>query len=513
MKKYQWMKTDTAAIMFAALHTKTKSRVVRLAVVLKDEDVDVAVLRRAVKDVLPAFPGFAYRVKQGFFWGYLEHTDVPPAVCEEAQCPSVSQWIGRDGGPDYRVLYYKRRISLEASHVLGDGTGLLMFLKAIVARYLVLRGTDIPPCDGIIQPQDMPSAALFENAYTRHYTGEKLKSVEREKAYQLEKQFEKDYLNVVFGLIPVRELKLQAKPRNLTITEYLAAAMILAIIRSTKQPINGVISIAIPVNMRKYFPSETLRNFSTHLPVEFSPRGRTDWAFSEVCEAVRGQLQQKITHQTVQAFINSTYSLTVNPLIRIIPGFIKKPGLTLIQKKAHQSTVTVTISNLGNIALPAPMLEQIERIDLVGGDPRPYGLTTFCGVVGVNEFLNFCFSVTNRDTSLCRAFFGVLAEEAIPVRVESTSTAGDTHVNHALGKMHSEDRAACGKYCEACRVELGEVYSACPLCARPATERESVITFFKTAEYPQQYHPLNQKGTHAPRQPLSLEKIKAYLSL
>ena len=59
------------------------------------------------------------------------------------------------------------------------------------------------------------------------------------------------------------DLKRTSKKYQATITSYLLALMFIAGKNATDK-LNGEISIQVPVNMRKYYPSKTLRNFSMY---------------------------------------------------------------------------------------------------------------------------------------------------------------------------------------------------------------------------------------------------------
>ena len=51
MKKYEWMKNDTAAIMFSAIEGAKQSRIFRLSAVFKNEEIDPERLKKAVENV------------------------------------------------------------------------------------------------------------------------------------------------------------------------------------------------------------------------------------------------------------------------------------------------------------------------------------------------------------------------------------------------------------------------------------------------------------------------------
>ena len=71
-------------------------------------------------------------LKRGFFWYYLEETDIKPTVTKEDTLPCDYM----DYGILFRVSYFKKRINLEVSHALTDGTGTEIFLKSLTANYL-----------------------------------------------------------------------------------------------------------------------------------------------------------------------------------------------------------------------------------------------------------------------------------------------------------------------------------------------------------------------------------------
>lgn len=99
-----------------------------------------------------------------------------------------------------------------------------------------------------------------ENAYVRYFTGEKLPTVKREPSYCFDESAEPGYLEFVTGLMEAYEVKEKSRKRGLTVTEYFCAAMILAVIRSAKKPIDDAVTIAVPVNMRNSF---RLKRFGT----------------------------------------------------------------------------------------------------------------------------------------------------------------------------------------------------------------------------------------------------------
>lgn len=504
MSEYKWMKTDTAAIMFTAIQNKNSSRVFRVSFVLKGEDIDEQILKRAVTEILPRFPYFCVTFKKGLFWGYFEHTDVLPEIKEESQYPAAVQWYGKNGGPEFRILYYKRRICVEIAHMLTDGTGALDFAKAIVSHYLKLKSKFDFVSDKIKTPEQDVSCEEWENAYKRYYSGEKaIKDEPFDSTYKLPLNPENGYMKAVFGLMPIEDVKERCKEYRLSITEYLAAAEILAIIKNAKEPVDEIIRLSVPINFRNFFPTKTMRNFAGDTTLSFYPEKRTDFTLSEISNNIKGQLKTNVDKAYVQNFINKTFSQTINPLNRIVPFPIKQTVVNASQKKSHRETMTLILTNLGIADLPEEISDKIERVDFVGGDVSLYGLSLISSVISHNGFLNICFSHNNRDTSLCKEFFRVLSNDGIRIRVESSDENG----------FDEKQKNESGKRCPLCGVDLGEEYTVCPLCKGKAKNEDKKIHGFKTAPYPTVFEKTDNSSVKVKNSPLSFEKTKAYFNI
>lgn len=502
MKKYEWMRNDTAAIMFSAIDDNCNSRIFRISAVFKDEEVNPERLERAVKLTMPRYPICMYRNKKGFFWTYLEKTDSLPLVMPEEYCPAALRRLGRFQRPEMVFLYHKRRISIEASHIYGDGMGFLEILKSVVAQYMVLGGIDKSEFSGIRFGDGKSSETEMENPYIRYRTEEKLQKPHRDRAYVLPRNFDDNYQNYLNGLIDVEGLKSICKEKNVTITELLNAVLIFSMIKTEEKAINDTVIIDVPCNIRKIFPTDSIRNFSSSVPVHFAPGGRKDCTLDEIIEATRGQLKKYNCKETHQAFINSNYALTENKLLQPFPYFIKKPVINAMQKKSHNTEMTVLFSNMGNVALPEIMHEKIERFDFVGGDARVYDMPLFCSAIGFNGYMNMSFNLSGKDRSLPREFFRHLTSLGVYVRIESSEENG------------VEDKAeVMPKRCDKCGVRIGEEYSRCPLCDSIPTKTDSKDTYFRTALYPQPYKKLKHKYSAGISFDLSFDKLKAYFIL
>lgn len=419
MNKYRWMKVDTASIMFSSLSSKKWGRTFRMTVILKDE-VDPEIVRIAAKDLMPRYPSMHTCIKKGFFWNYQECTELLPEIREEFSQQLLPITIRNDGRPDFRIVYYKNRLGLESAHYLGDGLGVNTYFTALLERYVELKNNpDAPYCPAEFEQEEL------SNAFNDYYQKGGSTDVEEEfHAHQIEGNIESGFLQLIFAMMDVDELHKKAKEKELTITEYLASALILGTLRHNSKPIKEPIVIAIPVNLRRFFPSKTVRNFTIQSRIDFFPEESTDWTFDEICEKVKGQLKKRLTVDELQKILNSFGSLANNGVIKFVPNFIKLPVVRARQEKSHGNNTTI-LTNTGKNELSEALSKEIIRADGVNGDTSGYGLISTCSALSCNGIFNLCFSTCSHDVSWARECVRVLSEQGLKIRIESTHGNGE----------------------------------------------------------------------------------------
>ncbi|MCR5781481.1 MAG: hypothetical protein K6G90_01970 [Clostridia bacterium] len=448
---------DTAATMFASLHHGEASRVYRLTAELK-EDIDPEALKTAVGLVAPRFPMLMRRIHKGFFATTLDYDDNIKVLPENEE-PSKAQWLSKLGGPDIRVLYYKTRIAIELSYVLTDANALMEFLKAVVAEYLILKGADEADFPEVKLPGRNMEPDESDNAFRTYYRkhGDKTESPLRGKTYGTELTPGCDTITVTGGLVKTSELKALSKPLGLTVTEYLACLLIYSVIKTAPAPVTDVVRINIPINLRKIFPSGTLRNFVSEIPIGFEPDGRTDVTVREISEVIRGQIKAGKTREKMQAFINRSYSLANNPAVRAVPLSIMNPVLRKMQMRSHVERITVNLTNIGDITLPPAMADEVALLEFINGSTAVYGQPKACSAVGFNGYVHISFSNTVNDPSIERELFRELVKNGCGVKI--TTSRADC-IADAPG---TDD-----KFCPDGGVYLHPDAVRCPLCGGTA---------------------------------------------
>ena len=182
-------------------------------------------------------------------------------------------------------------------------------------------------------------------------------------AYHLNGEMRKDGIQLIFTMMPVEQLKAKAKEYKFTVSEFIAAALIHGTILNEKNPVEKPVVIAVPINLRRFFPSVTVRNFTVQSKLVFYPEGRRDWTFGEICDALRGQLKNNTEIQHLQKTLNRFGSLAGNPVIKFVPNFIKQPVIRKSQKDTHSGFTTI-FTNTGISDFGEKANERIERFDV-----------------------------------------------------------------------------------------------------------------------------------------------------
>ena len=422
-KKTSWYRLDNAAVLYSSLPREKYSPVYRFSAVMT-EPVDPEALQRAVDKTMPRFPGFRVKLSRGVFWHYFEPNDLPgPFVRPDMANPCQPVRFQEDNGWLIRFFYYEKRISLEVFHAVSDGAGALVFFRTVLAVYLRQMGHDIPNGNGVLDIAQPPSPGELEDAYAR-YAGKKVLRLGLEKtAYPNISEPEPFYtLNVTMGFLTVDALKVKAKEYGASITEYLAAVLIEAIMenQTARHPLRQrPVTLAVPINLRAYFPSDTLRNFIlTVRPVIDPTLG--PYTLAEIVSQVHHYMHLHITRQEMQAVFTGNVHFTTNRILQLVPNVIKKPVMAFSYHLAGVRPYSATYTNPGAFSVPPEMAPHIQRMEVILGQatrPSPH-----CASISYGNTMCVTFAGTGVSSETERRFFTRLVREGIPVKVESNRT-------------------------------------------------------------------------------------------
>ena len=416
----EWYKMDLSAVVYPTLQRKDFSSVYRLSVIMK-EKVNPDILQQAVDISMNRFPTYKVAIRKGVFWRYLEPNNRPgPFVTKDIKNPCMPMPFKSNNRYPIRFYYYGKRIAFEAHHSLGDGTGAMYVLQTVVAQYLRLNGYDIKTGGFVLNINDEPREEELEDAYIRYARANVCPPRIGEKAYRVCGTKEPFYtLNIIDGIISVKQIKKVSESYNVTITEYLNAVLLYALLQKQQEdnPYKyKPVKIAMPVNLRQFFPSQTLRNFITMVYPAIDPR-LGDYTFKEIVEHVHNFMRYYINEKYLRGDITTNYATRTNPLIRISPLFIKdivvRQYYTMIQDRNSSAGLT----NMGVIKVNEDMREHIERFDIYMG--QPFSSRTNCAIASYGDILTINFASSIKESDVEKFFFRKLIKDGIHVKIES----------------------------------------------------------------------------------------------
>lgn len=415
-----WYRLDLSAIVYPTLQRRDFSSVYRLSVLLK-ETIDPCILQQAVDISLKRFPTYKVSMRRGLFWRYLEPNDRPgPFVRKDIRNFCMPMSFHGNNRYLIRVYYYDRRISLEAHHSLGDGTGGMYLLQTITATYLRLLGHPVTSKYFVMDVDEKPDAEELEDAYMRYANASVRPARPAEKTYRVRGTREPFHtFNVIDGILSVHETMAVAKKYNATITEYLNAVLLYALLQKQEHDFHlrlRPVRIAMPVNLRRFFPSKTLRNFITMVYPSIDPR-LGDYSFEEIVTHVHNYMRYYINEKFLRGDITTNAATKRNPFIRIVPLFIKDFVVRLFYTRVQDKNSSAGLTNMGALRVPEDMKPFIERFDIYMG--MPYSQRTNCAIVSFEDTLTINFASCIIEADVERRFFRKLVEDGIHVRIES----------------------------------------------------------------------------------------------
>ena len=426
IRKDVWYKLDLSAIVYPTLQRRDFSSVYRLSVMLK-EKIDPVLLQTALDRTLPRFPTYKVAIRKGLFWRYLEPNNRPgPYVLEDIKNPCMPMPFKGNNRYLIRVYYYDRRISLEAHHSLGDGTGGMCLLQTLTAVYLGLLGHPVKPEGFVLDIDSAPDPEELEDAYMRYANAQFCPPRPAEKTYRVRGTKEPFYtLNIIDGVLSVQEVMAVAKRYHASITEYLNAVLLYALLQKQNADFHirlRPVRIAMPVNLRRFFPSKTLRNFITMVYPSIDPR-LGEYQFEEIVEHIHHYMRYYINDKFLRGDITTNAATQRNPLIRVVPLFIKDLVVRTFYTRVQDKNSSAGLTNMGALHVPPDMKPFIERFDIYMG--QPFSSRTNCAIISFEDVLtiNFASSIVEADVE--RYFFRKLVQDGIHVKIESNRSLED----------------------------------------------------------------------------------------
>ncbi len=408
--KNKWRSLENTAKIFPATSSAKDERVFRFACELT-EPVHPEELQRALERTLAYFPSFLCVMRKGFFWNYMEDMPVRARVKEEDRPPCSQMYVHDQKNLLFEVTYYKNRINFETYHALTDGTGALQFLRTLVYEYLRERYPGkIFGNTGEKLQMDATEDEKVEDSFLKYYRKERPgEEIPKYKAHQLSyRKLEHGDFRLTEGRADTGEILQAAKKHGTTVTAFLTAVYLMAAAedmspRQKKRPV----ALMVPVNLRNFFPSRTMRNFFGWIDIGYTFDGSE--TLDEVIAFVAEFFKREITPEKMEERMGRLMDFERNPLIRILPLELKTPAMQ-IGAAASTGEVTAVFSNIGQIQMPEECVSYIRRFTFFTTTPK----IELC-LCSWQEEMTFGFTSAYANERLEKNFFALLEREGIQV--------------------------------------------------------------------------------------------------
>ena len=415
-EKLYWRRLDNSAKIFPISAGKKYSTVFRLSVVLK-EKVNPEILKKAVNKALEQYEFFKVSLKSGFFWNYLEYNAKEPIIEEEKEYPCKYIEPKENNNYLFKVTYFDQKINIDIFHSLTDGNSGVMFFREIIYNYIELSHKEEFQEELRIKRKIDVSA---EDSYIKNYNKKAKGNNSSKKAYKLAgKKIKLGAISAIHEIIDLNELKQEAKNNSATITQYLTAVLIYSIYKANylKHKEKKPIKVCIPVNLKKYFPSNTVSNFFSYITVEAEMKKEKLDDFDKILDFVKKDFAKKLTPEEIQKTMSGNVKLGTNPFIKIIPLVLKKPIVRLSYIEIRKYTTT-TFSNIGRIGIIGKYKKYIDNFLMLIA-PEPVEKIK-CSACSFENNIVFTFTSILDNCEIEEEFCEFLKGKNIHVTIEST---------------------------------------------------------------------------------------------
>jgi len=385
---------DNAAQIFVNIVSPGETTLSRIGFVMS-EPVDRARLQKAVANIVPVrFPYFQVYLKKTFFAYVLERTDDIPPVEQD------SLYTNRHVDFHNRKFLFRFRtgennIALEMSHILSDGYGTLVLLMSVTAEYFRLGGIEVEDFPLIFRPGDPIDPGEWGCAYTEVFS-RKGPSVKAEgRAYIPAGDaipFERYYMaRYRMNLEKTREM---ARSRKVTLVVFISGIYLWAIqeiyledLKSGKAKSGQPLRFQIPVNLRRDYPTKSLKNFSyIYSPAFILKKPKEAKNLEEIISLISEDIRYERHNHVVENQIRRNVRLTANPLYRYMPLIIKERLLALFYQMFARGLFSGVLTSLGELTLPPTLEKLVESVDIVAcNSPAPGRNSTMFSYKGILE--------------------------------------------------------------------------------------------------------------------------------
>lgn len=364
MKKKEWYKLDQIGNFYSFLGDVISQNIFRYSADIKDE-IDIDILQEAFDKTINDYPLFNVNLRKGLFWYYLEEAQEKYVILEDEPPFCNFKMFDQNHPFLFRVTYYKKRINFEVSHILSDGRGSLEFFKKLISRY-VIKYYNLKDID--FDSNNEPYFKKTEDSFLKNYKDSEGYFNNVDKVYHFKSKKYKNLTRYLEAHMDVSKVLDLAHKYNVTLTVLIISVLIYSFknVMSDKELKKSVI-IDVPVDLRHYYNSKSVRNFFTLTHVSYKFKSRDD-TLEDIMKEITIQLKDILIKENLEKRVNQLTKIEKNIFCRLAPLPIK----TVIMKIADivaRSMSSSCVSNVGIIKLDSEVEKYVLNINTLVSTP------------------------------------------------------------------------------------------------------------------------------------------------
>lgn len=394
---------DNASILFLSRIYPHHTNSFRFTYTLK-EKVCPETLQKAVDRIWQRFPSVIAGFRQDFFRYVQVPATKAPQVSPDPGClfTITSEEVK---SCCFRVYYAGNDVIIEAFHALTDGYGAITTFTTLIAEYLNLKhGITVPVSQTRLDPDAIPMQQEVVDSFLENQEAKPAHLPSRF-AYQLPRTEGTDwYVKTNTLTVNTRQLLDAAHRYEVTLNSLLSSLLAWSVMDLQKQSGKKLkpVRLMVPADLRRLFPSVTLRNFSLYaLPtMEVSDH---DLPFREFCRRFGNQLKEQLSKESLSRMMAYNVKTQNAWWFRMIPWSVKSSCMRLGYKFFGESNSSLTLTNLGRVQLPKEMEPFVDNVQafLTPRTGSPYG----CAVLTYGDKVNINMSRFTPEPELDNVFF------------------------------------------------------------------------------------------------------------
>lgn len=398
---------DNSSILYLSLIRKDHTNTYRFTINMT-EPVCPETLQRAVDHIYHRFP----TIIAGFQPGFFQYTQVPakqaPKVKPDPGCLTA---MSRDELQTcaFKVLYRECQIIIEAFHALTDGYGATACFTTLIAEYLRLRhNICIPVSEPLVDLEQNAESYELSDSYLEYAKGKPLHLPSRY-AYQLPGgHSNRDAVYTETIQVPINQILDTSRSYGVSVTALISTVMASSIMELQHNRSSGrkkPVRIMVPVDLRRMFPSKTLRNFILYVLPTLEPEDQKK-PLSSLLKNFSRQIQEQAQPERLASIMAYNVKTQNSWYFKIIPVSVKCTLMRLAYRYFGESNSSITLTNVGNVRLPEEMQPYVRNVDvtLMPRVGSPYN----CGFISCNGILSIQISRFLPDSELEAIFHSKL---------------------------------------------------------------------------------------------------------